>query len=87
MLPVRGRAVTPKNSTIGGAALWTLKGHKAEEYKAVAAFYDFLAKTDTQVWWHQATGYVPVTHAAYEAAKAQGYYKENPTREIAVRAA
>ena len=47
-------------------------------------FSDFLAKTDTQVWWHQATGYVPVTTAAYEAAKAQGYYQKNPTREIAI---
>ena len=73
-----------KNSTIGGAALWTLKGHKDEVYKGVAAFYDFLAKTETQVWWHQVTGYVPVTRGAYEAAKAQGVYKERPTREIAI---
>ena len=27
---------------------------------------------------------MPVTTAAYEAAKAQGYYQKNPTREIAV---
>lgn len=74
----------PRNSTIGGAALWTLKGHTDQDYKAVAAFYNFLAKTDTQVWWHKATGYVPVTGAAYEAAKAEGYYKEKPTRELAV---
>ena len=73
-----------KNSVIGGAAIWTLKGHKDEDYKAVAAFYNFLARLDTQVWWHQATGYVPVTRAAYDAAKSQGYYKESPTREIAV---
>ena len=78
------QGVTPKNSVIGGAALWTLKGHTPEKYKAVAAFYNFLAQTDTQVWWHQATGYVPVTVAAYEAAKAQGYYDKSPTRAIAV---
>jgi sn-glycerol 3-phosphate transport system substrate-binding protein len=73
-----------KNSTIGGAALWTLKGHKDEVYKGVAAFYKFLGDVNTQVWWHRATGYVPVTQAAYAAAKSQGYYKESPTREIAV---
>ena len=78
------KAGAAKNSVIGGAALWTLKGHKDEDYKAVAAFYNFLANVDTQVWWHQATGYVPVTRAAYDAAKAQGYYKKSPTREIAV---
>ncbi len=78
------QGVTPRNSVIGGAALWTIKGHSPEKYKAVAAFYNFIAQTDTQVWWHQVTGYVPVTTTAYEAAKAQGYYAQNPTREIAV---
>jgi sn-glycerol 3-phosphate transport system substrate-binding protein len=53
-------------------------------YKGVAAFYNFLGNVETQVWWHKATGYVPVTQAAYDAAKAQGYYKDKPTREIAV---
>ena len=78
------QGVTPKNSVIGGAALWTIKGATPEKYKAVAAFYNFIAQTDTQVWWHQATGYVPVTTTAYDAAKSQGYYEKNPTREIAV---
>jgi sn-glycerol 3-phosphate transport system substrate-binding protein len=78
------KGVTPKNSVIGGGALWALKGHSDEQYKAVAAFFNYLASVDTQVWWHKATGYVPVTKAAYETAKAEGYYKTNPTREIAV---
>jgi len=78
------QGVSPKNSVIGGAALWTIKGHSPEKYKAVAAFYDFIAKPETQVWWHQVTGYVPVTTTAYDTAKAQGYYDKNPTREIAV---
>src|SRR5205085_10311655 len=38
-----------KNSTIGGAALWTLKGKSDADYKAGAAFYNFLAKVETQV--------------------------------------
>ncbi len=76
--------VVAHNSVIGGAALWTLKGHKPEEYKAVAAFYNYLTNVDTQVWWHKATGYVPITNAAHAKAKAEGYYKEHPTREIAV---
>jgi sn-glycerol 3-phosphate transport system substrate-binding protein len=78
------QGVTPKNSVIGGAALWTIKGHPPEKYKAVAAFYNFISQPETQVWWHQATGYVPVTTTAYDMAKAQGYYEKNPTREIAV---
>lgn len=76
--------VEPFNSVIGGAALWTLKGHAPEKYKAVAAFYNYLTDVDTQVWWHKVTGYVPITVAAYEKAKSEGYYKEKPTREIAI---
>lgn len=78
------QGVTPRNSTIGGASIWVLKGHKPAEYDAAAAFLDFLARTDTQVWWHKVTGYVPLTHKAYEAAKAEGYYRDSPTREIAI---
>lgn len=76
--------VEPRNSVIGGGALWTLKGHSDEEYDAVAAFFDFLAKPETQVEWSKGTGYVPVTTTAYEMAKAEGYYDSHPTREIAV---
>ena len=76
---------TPHNSTIGGATLWVLKGHTDADYAGIAAFLGFLAKPETQVWWHKATGYVPATNAAYALAKAQGWYKERPTQEVAVR--
>ncbi len=75
---------TPKNSTIGGATIWTMKGLPAKDYDGVAAFMNFLASTETQLWWHKVTGYVPLTGKAYQAAKAEGYYEKNPTREIAV---
>ncbi len=73
------KGATPKNSVIGGGALWALTGHSDAQYQAVAAFFNYLASVETQVWWHKATGYVPVTKAAYETAKAEGYYKTNPT--------
>ena len=75
---------SPKNSTIGGASLWVMKGHKPQEYEAVAAFLDYVAKPETQLWWHKVTGYVPLTNKAYQLAKEEGYYKEHPTREIAL---
>ena len=55
-----------------------------EPLSAGRAYVNFLASTDIQVWWHQVTGYVPLTNAAYKAAKSTGYYDKNPTREIAV---
>jgi sn-glycerol 3-phosphate transport system substrate-binding protein len=76
--------LTARNSSIGGATLWVMKGHKSEEYDAVADFLAFVASPDLQLWWHKVTGYVPITNKAWELAKAEGYYQKNPTREIAV---
>jgi sn-glycerol 3-phosphate transport system substrate-binding protein len=76
--------LTARNSSIGGATLWVMKGHKAGEYDAVADFLAFVASPDLQLWWHKVTGYVPITNKAYQLAKAEGYYKTHPTREIAV---
>lgn len=75
---------TPHNSVIGGGALWAMKGHSEDEYKGAAAFFDFLAKPETQVWWSKNTGYVPVTTTAYEALKKEGYFEQHPTRAIAI---
>lgn len=76
--------VEPRNSNIGGAALWVLKGKSDAEYEAAAAFINFVAQPETQAWWSKATGYIPVTNAAYELLKSEGFFKENPTREIAI---
>ena len=76
---------TNTNSIIGGATLWVLQGHGKEDYAAVAKFLNFIASTDNQTWWHQQTGYVPITLAAYEKSKADGYYKQVPVQEIALK--
>ncbi len=74
----------PQNTIIGGASLWVLKGHKAEEYKGVAAFFNYLSKPEIQAEWHQGTGYLPITLAAYELTKKQGFYEKNPGTETAL---
>ena len=66
------------NSIIGGASLWVMKGHKPEEYKAVAKFLEFLAKPEQQAWWHAETGYLPVSNSALKALTATGHFKKNP---------
>jgi sn-glycerol 3-phosphate transport system substrate-binding protein len=78
------QGLTPRNSSIGGATVWVLKGHKAEEYDGVADFLAFVASPDLQLWWSKVTGYVPITNKAYQTAKQEGYYTANPTREIAI---
>ncbi|WP_332694067.1 sn-glycerol-3-phosphate ABC transporter substrate-binding protein UgpB [Devosia sp.] len=74
----------PKNSIIGGATLWALNGKDAEVYKGVAQFFTYLSSPEVQAEWHQATGYLPITNAAYELGKEQGYYEANPGSDIAI---
>lgn len=71
----------PQNSIIGGASLWVMGGKKPEEYKGVAKFFTFLSDTDRQVEIHKASGYLPITKAAYAKTKASGYYKDAPYLE------
>jgi sn-glycerol 3-phosphate transport system substrate-binding protein len=75
----------PHHSMIGGAGLWVLAGKKGAEYRGVAKFLAWLARPEVQAEWHQATGYVPVTRAAYERTAQAGFYKQNPGQEIAIR--
>lgn len=74
----------PQNSIIGGATLWVLQGHEAEEYKGVAEFFSYLASPEVQAQWHQDTGYLPITQAAYDLSKSQGYYAKNPEAEVSI---
>jgi sn-glycerol 3-phosphate transport system substrate-binding protein len=86
MLPYYPDVVkSPQNSIIGGATLWVLRGHKKEEYKGVAKFLTYLASPKVQAWWHQETGYVPITNAAYELSKKQGFYDKNPGTDTAIK--
>jgi len=76
---------TPQNTIIGGASVWVMAGHSKEEYKGVATFLDFLASPEMQAHWHQNTGYLPITPAAYELTKKQGFYEKNPGTDIAIK--
>jgi sn-glycerol 3-phosphate transport system substrate-binding protein len=77
---------TPENSIIGGASLWTMTapGRTPEEYKAVATFLQFIGHPDNDAYWHEHTGYVPVTLAGFELAKQQGFYTKNPGADLPV---
>jgi sn-glycerol 3-phosphate transport system substrate-binding protein len=74
----------PQNTIPGGASLWVFAGHPEEDYKGVAAFFNFLSQTDIQSRLHQVSGYLPVTIAAFEATKASGFYEKNPGRLIPI---
>ena len=75
----------PQNTIIGGASLWVMSGKKPTEYKGVAKFLSYLADPQRQAQWHQQTGYLPITPAAYEITKAAGFYDKNPGTDVSVR--
>ncbi|MBL3701466.1 sn-glycerol-3-phosphate ABC transporter substrate-binding protein UgpB [Sulfitobacter sp. BDSS02] len=75
----------PQNTIIGGASLWVMEGQSDEEYKGVAEFLNFLSSPEIQAKWHQDTGYLPITAAAGELTREQGFYDENPGTDVAVK--
>lgn len=77
-------AGAPQNTIIGGATLWVLRGHSAGEYKGAAKFFAYLSKPEVQAAWHQHTGYLPITKAAYDLTRAQGFYDRNPGTAISI---
>jgi sn-glycerol 3-phosphate transport system substrate-binding protein len=74
----------PQNSIIGGATLWVLRDRPRDEYKGVARFFAYLSRPEVQAAWHQNTGYLPITRAAFDLTRAQGFYDRNPGTAISI---
>jgi sn-glycerol 3-phosphate transport system substrate-binding protein len=75
----------PQNSIIGGASLWVMGGKSPAEYKGIARFFTFLSDTQRQAKLHQESGYLPITKAAYDLTKSQGFYEKNPILEVPLK--
>ena len=74
----------PQNTIIGGATLWVLRDRPRAEYAGVAKFFAYLSKPEIQAAWHQNTGYLPITRAAFDLTRAQGFYDRNPGAAISI---
>jgi sn-glycerol 3-phosphate transport system substrate-binding protein len=74
-----------KNSLVGGAQLWVMKGKSKEEYEGAAAFLDWVTSPEQQRWMNEKTGYIPLTMAGVKALEESGFYKDpaNAGREVA----
>ena len=75
----------PTQTFIGGASLFAMAGKSKEENAATAAFFKYLTSPEVQYMWHRETGYVPITNAAYEMAKADGHYNRFPAAEVGIQ--
>jgi sn-glycerol 3-phosphate transport system substrate-binding protein len=74
----------PQNTIIGGATLWVLRDRPHPEYKGVAKFFAYLSKPEVQAAWHQNTGYLPITLAAFDLTRKQGFYDRHPGTAISI---
>lgn len=78
-------AMAPQNTSIGGASLWVMSGFKPMVYQGIADFFNYLLLPSTQLQWQKETGYIPLTKSAYQLAKQQGYYANNPGAIVAIQ--
>jgi len=83
-------AGAPINSIIGGAAFWAMNRgpnatRGADENRAIAEFYRFIAQPQVAARWHTETGFLPVTRTAFEQVRASGFYAQNPGADIPIQ--
>ncbi len=78
-------AKRPSNPFVGGPALWALSGHPAAEQKGLADFIAFLASPVVAAEWHQRTGFLPLSEAAWRASSVS-YYPSLPGADGVIRA-
>ena len=68
----------PVNTLVGGSALWVMEGKSRDVYNGIAAFFAYLATPVVAAEWHQKTGSLPWTNAAYIASERTGFYDTIP---------
>ena len=83
--PTTTTSTTRRRTRSPAAGLWVLAGKPPVEYLGVARFFAFLAQPDVQAAWHQKTGELPLTYAAYELTRKQGFYARQSRPGVAVQ--
>jgi sn-glycerol 3-phosphate transport system substrate-binding protein len=76
----------PPAALPSGGSLWVMSGNRKSDYVGVAKFFAYLSRPEIQAHWHQATGYLPLTRAAFDLTRKQGFYQRHPEAEVSTRA-
>ncbi|HEY0294286.1 MAG TPA: extracellular solute-binding protein [Bordetella sp.] len=74
---------SPGRPFVSGAALWATEGHPVDQDKATAQFLAWLSKPVIAAEWHQHTGYLPLTEAAFRASDVS-YYDRMPGAQAVI---
>ena len=77
-LPFYEEGAHQPSTLIGGSALWAVEGRTRDVYNGIAAFLAYLATPVVAVEWHQKTGSLPWTSAAYLVSERTGFYDRYP---------
>ena len=68
----------PVSTLVGGSALWAIEGRTRDVYNGIAAFLAYLVTPVVATEWHQKTGSLPWTNAAYQVSERTGFYDKYP---------
>ena len=76
----------PFATTIGGASLWVFNApnRSDHEFRGVAKFLDFLRSDPVMTEWAKTTGFLPATNSAFRAMQAEGFFAQNPGRDVPI---
>lgn len=74
----------PQGLVVGGASLWITNQVSEDQQKAAWEFVKFTTQPEVQAEWAAATGYFPITPAAYEEEVLKNIYEEYPQFKVAV---
>ncbi len=76
----------PFATTIGGASLWVFNAPNRtdHEFRGVARFLDFLRSDRVMTEWAKTTGFLPATNSAFRAMQAEGFFTQNPGRDVPI---
>ncbi len=76
----------PYATTIGGASLWVFNAPNRTdaEFRAVAAFLNYLRSDKVMTEWAKTTGFLPATNSAFKAMQDEGFFTKNPGRDVPI---
>jgi len=63
---------------IGGASWFVPSGLPDDRREEIGQFLEFMASPESQITWHQGTGYYPIRQSAVDQLESDGWFEENP---------
>jgi multiple sugar transport system substrate-binding protein len=73
---------TPGNPFISGSGFWAIKSPAKAQTHATVDFLAWLARPENASTWHQDTGFLPVTQAAFDKTPAKYYADRGQWRDL-----